>query len=277
MRTILVFGASGPVGRFLLPLLAPLYRAIPVGRSARSGWLRADLTDVRTSWPDADGAISLGPLDAFAAWVSANPQIALKRIVALSSMSADSKRESIDDHEREIADRLLASEDALGTASEARGIALTIFRPTLIYGGGTDRSLAPIARWMRRWHVMPMPIGANGLRQPVHAADLASACMAAMKNAATYRKIYALGGGEQLPFNALLLRMRAELAPRSVPIPIPIALLRFGGRFTDHVLIGPAALQRLRIPLVADNAPAARDFGFSPRTFVARDVLPDGT
>ncbi|MEP6483941.1 MAG: NAD-dependent epimerase/dehydratase family protein [Rudaea sp.] len=273
MRTILVFGASGPVGRFLLPALASLYSVIPVSRTARSGWLRADLSDAQSAWPEADAAISLGPLDAFAAWLMANPHIALIRVIALSSMSADSKRDSIDDHERALSERLIASEALLRAAADSRNIALTIFRPTLIYGGGTDRSLAPIARWMRRWHLMPWPLGATGLRQPVHAADLASACVAAMENTATHGTIYALGGGERLPFDEMLFRMRAEIVPWSVPVPLPIAVLSVIGRFTDRVPIGAAAIRRLRVPLIADNQPATRDFGFSPRPFAAGDVL----
>ena len=55
-------------------------------------------------------------------------------------------------------------------AARDRNVAGTIFRPTLIYGTGRDRSLAPIARFARRWRVLPLPVGARGLRQPVHAA-----------------------------------------------------------------------------------------------------------
>ena len=75
----------------------------------------------------------------------------------------------------------------MGVAAE-RGIACTVFRPTLIYGAGTDRSLAPIARFARRWRVLPVPLGANGLRQPVHARDLAAACVAVLANAGHVRQ-----------------------------------------------------------------------------------------
>ena len=76
---------------------------------------------------------------------------------------------------------------------------------------------------MRRWHLLPLPLGATGLRQPVHAEDLAAACVAALENSATYGKTYELGGGERLSFRSMLMRMRAEAA--ALPVPIPLAAL----------------------------------------------------
>lgn len=269
MRTLLIFGASGAVGGFLLPRLPVHWRPIPISRKARPGWIRGDLSDPEASWPDADAAISLGPLDAFAAWLRNRNAMSLQRIIAFSSMSADSKRDSDDSEERAVARRLQDSEETLRAISAERGIALTIFRPTLIYGAGSDRSLAPIARFLRRWRIAPIPVGATGLRQPVHAADLAAACIAVLENSASNGKTYALGGGERLSFRVMILRMRA--AASAVPVPIPLAALGFLAR---HASINAAAIRRLRVPLVADNTDAARDFGYAPRRFAADDILP---
>jgi len=270
MRTVLVFGASGAVGRYLLPLLADAhYKVSPVSRDPHAGWLAGDLQDVRKDWPAADIVISLGPLDAFAAWLERQPH-APQRLIALSSMSAKSKALSPDRAERDLAERLRAAEARLFGYSAARGIACTIFRPTLIYGAGTDRSLAPIARFARRWHLMPIPLGAIGLRQPVHAADLADACTAVIDLSGTYAKTYALGGGERLTFAALLQRLRSAQRGFVLPVPVPLAVLRLGR-------ISPGVLARLREPLVADNAAALRDFSYAPRAFIAADVLPDAS
>lgn len=269
MRTLLVFGASGAVGRFLLPQVPAHCQAIPVSRQRRAGWVCADLGDSGAAWPDADAAISLGPLDAFAAWLKRRADRSLRRVIAFSSMSADSKRDSDDAKERAIALRLTTSEETLRTISAARGIALTIFRPTLIYGAGIDRSLAPIAKFMRRWRLAPIPVGATGLRQPVHAADLAAACVAVLETSATFGNIYALGGGERLSFRSMLMRMRAENS--ALPVPIPLSVLAVLARSGS---INKAAIRRLRVPLIADNTAAARDFGYAPRPFIAGDVLP---
>jgi len=168
MATILLFGASGPVGRFLLPLLTARHHVVPVSRTPASvdtAWLCADINDERVAWPAADSVISLGPLDAFAAWLERCGDAAPRRILALSSMSAIAKRDSIDAAERALAERLRDAEARVLACAAGLGGAATLLRPTLIYGAGTDRSLAPIARFARRYRILPLPIGARGLRQ----------------------------------------------------------------------------------------------------------------
>jgi len=110
MSTILVFGASGPVGRFLLPPLAARSRVLAVSRAPRiadSAWLCADINDARVAWPAAETVLSLGPLDAFAGWLERYDTTALRRVIAFSSMSAESKAGSPDPAERALAARLL--------------------------------------------------------------------------------------------------------------------------------------------------------------------------
>ncbi len=268
MPTILVFGASGAIGRFALPLFAPDHRVLPVSRVARRGWIAADLTDAASTWPDAEIVLSLGPLDAFAAWLERTPTPALRRIVAMSSMSAQTKRDSPDPAERALAARLRDAEAQVRAAASARGCAWTIFRPTLIYGAGIDKTLAPIARFAQRWRVLPVPLGASGLRQPVQAADLAAACKMVLANAATLGKTYELGGGERLRFDAMIRRLLDAVPGPVLRIPIPDPIVRVLARRM------PGALARLRADLIADNAGAVRDFGYAPGPFRADAVLP---
>jgi nucleoside-diphosphate-sugar epimerase len=274
MSTILVFGASGPVGRRLLLRLAA-HRAIAVSRTPRDGWIHGDLGESGVQWPQADAAVSLGPLDAFAGWMQQHPEIPIRRVIALSSMSAQSKQASTDVREREMSARLRASEDSLKRCAAERAIALTIFRPTLIYGDGTDRSVASIARFVRKWHVLPMPLGATGLRQPVHADDLAIAAAAAFDQTETHGRTYEMGGGERLAFIALLQRIRAAAPSWSIALPIPLSALTTLTRLLRRNAPTRAAIARLTGDLIADIAPAQRDFGYAPRAFVAADVLPD--
>jgi len=271
MPTILVFGASGAIGRFALPLLAPDHRVLPVSRTPRSGWIVADLNDPVAAWPEAEIALSMGPLDAFADWLVRNPTKTLRRIVAISSMSAQTKQNSPDPAERALALRLREAEARVRDTAAARGIDWTIFRPTLIYGAGIDRTLAPLARFAQRWHILPVPLGASGLRQPVHAADLAAACKLVIANPAASGKIYELGGGERLRFDAMIKRLRESVSEFALPLPIPIVALRLLAR---PARIAPGALARLRVDLIADNSAATRDFGYAPRPFRADAVLP---
>ena len=271
MSSILVFGASGAVGRFVMPLLAPAHRIVPVSRIARPDWITADMNDPVAVWPEAEIALSLGPLDAFAGWLESTPMTRLHRIVALSSMSAQSKLDSPDPAERALAARLRDAEARVRDAAAARAIGWTIFRPTVIYGAGVDATLAPIARFARRRRVLPVPLGADGLRQPVLAADLAVACNAVISNPATFGKIYEIGGGERLRFDAMIRRLRETVRGLVLPVPIPLFALHL---FARSLRIAPGALARLRVALIADNTAAIRDFGYAPGPFRADAVLP---
>jgi len=276
MSTVLVFGATGSVGQFLRPLLSPGHQVIAVSRAPPQGqasWICGDLNNPDMAWPAADMVISLGPLDAFAAWLQRYPVTTLRRVIALSSMSAESKRESIDPSERALSKRLRTAESSVMDAATERGFACTVFRPTLIYGAGTDRSLAPIARFARRWRILPIPFGASGLRQPVHARDLAAACATALEKTDTYGKVYALGGGERLRFDTLLLRLRASVPGLVLPVPVPMMALRLAAHLRRG-LFSETAVARLRQPLLADHGDAVRDFGYAPAAFIASDVLP---
>lgn len=285
MSTFIIFGATGPTGRFLLPALlergARVYavsrRPVATADAPRVTWIRGDLFGVVDTLPrTADVVVSLGPLDAFAAWFDGLPVAGVRRVIALSSMSAETKSESPDSAERELSRSLRNAEQRLMRAAVARDIACTVLRPTLIYGGGPDRSLVPFVRFALRWRVLPIPLGAHGLRQPVHAADLAGAVDAVVDCTAAHGRIYALGGGERLRFDRMLLRLRAAMPKFVLPLPVPQAIIRAALRMRSRSgagAISAAAAGRLRTDLIADNGEAARDFGFAPRDFRAEDVV----
>ena len=266
---VVVFGASGQIGRFLLPRLAAdaaSVRAIsryPRDRSEGVTWLRGALPDAVPALTATDALISLGPLDAFAAWLECTPPAGAARVVATSSMSAASKAASPDPGERALAARLRDAEQRLAARCDALGAAWTVLRPTLIYGTGIDRSLAPLARRAGRWRVFPLPAG-SGLRQPVHAEDVALAVLAALDRPQSAGQVIPLGGGERLTAAAMFARVRAALPVATLPLPLPRAALRTAARLLPR-LRGP--LGRLDQDLVADNAAAERLLGLAPRAF----------
>lgn len=277
MPASLILGASGAIGRFLLPRLhaagheiVALSRTPRASDEARLRWVVGDLHATMPDPPAVDSIFSLGPLDAFARWFAQAPIAGTPRVVALGSMSVDSKRDSADAQERALVERLQTAERDLMAAADRRGCAWTLFRPTLIYGAGVDRSLSPIARFALRWRVFPRILGASGLRQPVHADDLASACAAAFEHARTVGRVYALGGGERLRFDTMLERVRASLPVTTLPLPIPLAAVRAlasAARLAGARASRSAAIERLTQDLVADDTAAVADFGWSPRGF----------
>lgn len=278
MPVSLVFGASGAIGRFLVPrLLAAGHDVVAVSREAHASsrprlrWVCADLHADMPALANADAIFSVGPLDAFANWYARSSIEGLPRIVAIGSQSAETKQDSADPTERALAERLLAAEQMLARFADERGCAWTILRPTLIYGAGLDRSLTPIVRFARRWRTFPKVMHASGLRQPVHADDLAAACLRVLETVGTSRRIYGLGGGERLDFSTMLERVRTSLPFRTVPLPIPFMLARAGAAIAAHLpafgAASPMAVRRLMDDLIVDHSAASADFGWSPRSF----------
>ncbi|MGH8163307.1 MAG: SDR family oxidoreductase [Rhodanobacteraceae bacterium] len=268
--SVLLFGASSQVGRFLLPMLAErCAHTLAVSRSPRENndaiaWLSGHLPDACPAGvDDAQSLISFGPLDALASWLRRARPPALRRLVATSSMSADSKRASPVAAERALALRLRDAEAALAQTCEQRGIGWTILRPTLIYGAGTDGSLSPIARRAVRWHVFPLPAG-TGMRQPVHAQDLASAALSALGTSTALDRIVQVGGGERLSAAEMFARVRAGLPARTLPLIVPAFVTAAAARMLPS-LRGP--LSRLREDLIADNGDLERLLGVHPRGF----------
>lgn len=266
--TVLVCGASSQIGWFLLP---ELVRAGPpvlaLSRSAQPpmkgvAWLRGELSQPPSAVDVVRSLCSFAPLDALARWIEAGAAPNLERVVATSSMSAESKQASPVAAEREVSRRLREGEAALARACERRAIAWTVFRPTLIYGAARDKSLTPLARRAMRWRVFGLPAGA-GLRQPVHAADIATAVLRALNGGAKGRVIQ-IGGGERLTASAMFERVRASLPLRTLSIRIPGSLVRACARAMP-LLRGP--FTRLEQDLVADNTELERLLGVHPRGF----------
>lgn len=267
---MLVLGASSQIGHFLLPRLhAGGYAVLALSRVERApapgmSWLRGGLPDgMPETVPPLTAIISYGPLWAFAQWLQQAPLQGAPRVVATSSMSAQSKRDSSVPAEREIARQLREGEHALAQACSQRGLDWTVLRPTLVYGAGLDKSLTPIARRAMRLRVFPLPAG-RGLRQPVHADDVAMASVAALQSAPAIGQILPIGGGERLAAAAMFARVRHSLPVVTLPLPLPAALLSLGRRAAPR-LRGP--LTRLEHDLIADNSELERCLQIRPRPF----------
>ncbi|MBD8899639.1 NAD-dependent epimerase/dehydratase family protein [Rhodanobacter sp. DHG33] len=270
--TVLVFGGSSQIGRFLLPrLLEHGAMVTAVSRRARAPqpglrWLQGSLPEaLPRELPLPSAIVSFGPLLPFAEWLSrADFGSEPPRVIATSSMSVESKHDSGVPAERAIAQLLCDGEQALAAACARHGAPWTVLRPTLIYGAGLDRSLSPIARRAWRTRVFPLPAG-RGLRQPVHADDIALAVLAALASPASAGRILPIGGGERLTAREMFTRVRRTLPHTNLPVPLPAWLLHAGQRFAPTKWRGPLA--RLDADLVADNDELERLLGVTPRAF----------
>jgi len=275
-----VLGATSLVGRYLLPLLVRRgHRVLAVSRSPtkRSAVAEPDIAWSAPGRPRATGDeaavawITLAPLwtvPDLLPWLDA---CGARRLVALSSTSVATRASSPTAAERRLAARLAAAEQELAGWADGRRVRLTIFRPTMIYDGIHDANVVSIAACVRRFGWFPLCGPAAGLRQPVHAGDVAAACLAGI-DAAAAGGCYTLSGGEVLPFRELVERTcRAHgLPPRTVSL--PAWCWNAAAAIARGLGVAPGAAagvgHRMNEDLSCGHAAAAADLGFAPRPFV---------
>ena len=266
-----LLGASGQVGLFLQRRLGrdcvPCARTVPTSAGADAArWRSFDLWTSHEA-PACERMVSAGPLDACAAWLQRAGPGALRRIVALSSMSAEHKQASPSPGEREIARRLQASEQALLAFAARHAIACTILRPTLIWGVGLDHSLTPFARAAAPRGFAIVPSGAAGLRQPVHADDLAALCVALLQQSGTATGVFEAGGGERLALSEMLARTARAVDARVVALPVPGFALSLAARIAARFGIEAGALSRAVQDQCCTDDSIWRIAGIVPRGF----------
>jgi nucleoside-diphosphate-sugar epimerase len=194
-----------------------------------------------------------------------------QRVVALSSTSRFTKTNSSNIGEQVTAQNLAEGELRLQTWASANGVEWVVLRSTMIYGRGRDKNICEIARFIRRFGFFPLFGKANGLRQPVHCADIASACYAALDSTEAANKAYNLAGDETLSYRDMVCRIFTALGlrPRLLNFPLWIFILAVtflrllpGCRhWTKEMAV------RMNRDLVFDNADAKRDLNFRPRNF----------
>lgn len=272
---LVVAGATSLIGRFLLPLAEREGRRVAaLSRRGGEGRIEADLTGpgLFERLPAAREAVLLSPIWLTPEAVPALAARGVRRLVAVSSTSRFTKAASPVAEERAVAARLARGEAETERLCGEEGIAWTLLRPTLIYAEGADRNVTRLAGLIRRVRALPLSGPGKGRRQPVHAEDVAAACLAALRSSAAVNRSYDLPGGETLTYRDMAERLfRAQgLTPRIVSVPPP--LWRLGLAALSPVLPGATAAMgdRMAEDLVFDVAPARADLGYSPRPFAPR-------
>jgi nucleoside-diphosphate-sugar epimerase len=270
---ILVLGATSLIGRFLTPMLAGA-DAVALSRQPGEGavrWVCGDLgdADLAALLPTSPTVLSLSPIWLLPQALPALKARGMRRLVAFSSTSVFAKADSPDAYERGVAAKLAEGEAAVRAFCEAHSVAWTILRPTLIYAEGQDQNVSRLAALIRRFGVLPLAGRGEGLRQPVHAGDLAYGALAAAASGAARDQAYDLPGGETLTYRQMAQRVFEGLARRPRIVAAPGWLWRLGFALARPLLPGATAQMggRMSADLAFDGAPAKRDFGWAPRAF----------
>lgn len=284
-----VLGATSLLGEALLPLLAE--KGWYIDAYSRS---RITASNDNIQWHQLDNGFRTSNLDISfhnrssglqhtPHWVSLAPIWVLpnyfdllisngvRRVVVLSSTSRFTKNNSSDVQEQSVAKRLAEGERIFINWANQRDLEWTILRPTLVYGGARDKNISEIARFIRRFGFFPLLGESNGLRQPVHADDVAASCVSALEAQSLSGRAYNLSGGETLTYREMVRRVFIALGrpPRLVTIPSwafhsAMICLRCFPRYRYWTF---AMAERMNLDLVFDHDEAMRDLRFSPRAF----------
>ncbi|ATC33911.1 epimerase [Caulobacter vibrioides] len=275
---VLVLGATSLIGRHLMERLK-VEGLDPVAFSRRpppgdACWIGGDLKDpdLAERLPVAATVFSLSPIWLLPPALPALKARGMARLIAFSSTSRFTKTDSPDAAERAVAAALTDAEQAVEAWCAAHGVAWTILRPTLIYDEGHDANVSRIARLVRRFHVMPLSGAGEGLRQPVHAEDLATGALAAAHAPATADKAYNLVGGETVTYRVMVDRVFEGLGKTPRSLPMPTWLFSLIMRLAKPFYPGATTAMGTRMgqDLTFDSSDAARDFGWAPRDFHPR-------
>jgi nucleoside-diphosphate-sugar epimerase len=271
----LVVGGTGVVGGYIVQhLILAGERPLALSRSPRSTpgvvWFQGDLQNPETlEFPPFTTLYCTVDAVMLPAALPYLFNASLKRIVVFSSTSVLTKIDSEIVAERQMWQNLADAEQKIVAACEQRNIEWTILRPTLIYAEGRDQNITPLSRLIRRFGVMPAVGGASGLRQPVHAEDLAIGAVAAASSASAANKFYSLPGGETLTYREMVGRIFDGLRQPRRAVPVPAYLWRAVFAFVKPLFPGAnvAMGTRMMVDMTFDCSPAKQDFGWNPRMF----------
>jgi len=279
-KSVGVLGARSLVGSCLLPqLLAADYyvnafsRRPVIGCSADVAWRQLPLEPVGSgekvvSIPFWVCALPIWVLPSYFSFLELS---GVSRIVVLSSTSRFTKVESSNLEECLVVKRLTEAEACIKKWALENDLECIILRPTLIYGLARDKNIGEISRIIGRFGFFPLLGDAKGLRQPIHANDVARASVLALGCHNIKCQEYNISGGEVLNYREMVERVFYVMHKRPFFISVPLFLFKiivFFMRFVPRYRHWTAAMaERMNDDLVFEHTEALRDFGFKPRLF----------
>ena len=226
-----LFGAATPSGEALRRFAAhslPDWH-VQVFSRRLTGANRCDFADPAGFLPADVGIpalwISFGPIWLLAPFLEQLAQQHPERLkdlcglIACSSSSSLTKRFAFNNFDRALVARLISAEDQLLATCRLLDVPCRILRPSLIYGQVGpygDRNLSRLLALMRRLPLVVLP-SHSGLRQPIHATQLAAVALHLAQqmlgpglDSALPERI-ALGGDSQLSYKSMLQALQQAL------------------------------------------------------------------
>jgi len=168
-----------------------------------------------------------------------------------------------------------AGEAALQVAAQTHPLALTLVRPSLVFGAG-DRSVNLFARLQALFPLMPLG-GASARLQPVWVQDLARALVEVLLRRESAGRTYEIAGPRELTL-AELVKLAGRVAGHERPVlALPHALASLQALFMECLpgepLLSRDNLASLSVPNVpSGQLPRLAELGIQPSSLEA--VLP---
>lgn len=151
-------------------------------------------------------------------------------------------------------------------------MAVTILRPTMIYGSSGDRNMYRLVEYLSKHKVFPLFGDGDNLMQPVHARDLGNAYYDVLLHSeVTMNKEYDLSGKEPIPYLNIIRTIRGYLNSKvkifSLPISVSIIAAKVYNALFNNAAITVEQVMRMQEDKAFSHEAATKDFGYNPLSF----------
>lgn len=237
--------------------------ALPFEIEKRCGEL-SDADFLEDALRDVDTVLHITGINNSKYVVNAAVNNNVRRLICVHTTGIYSKYKAAGERYRQIDEYVVRK-------CKENSIALTILRPTMVYGNVTDSNVVEFIGMVDRFPIMPVVNHARYELQPVHYMDLSEAYYRIVMNDSTMNHDYILSGGRPILLKDMLQVIGKDLGKEvhffSVPFPIAYAGACVLYALTLKKIDYRERVQRLCEPRIFSHEEAERDFGYSPRNF----------
>ncbi len=224
-----------------------------------------DVSFLRDAFRGVDTVLHIAGIYWSKAIVRAAADCHVRRLIVVHTTGVYSKYKQAGEEYRQI-------DEFVTRVCREENIALTILRPTMIYGNSSDSNVIKFIKMVDKLPLVPVVNGARYELQPVHYKDLGKAYYQVLMNekmTAGYE--FNLSGGRPIELRGMLSLIGAELGKKVRFISLPFFLAYFGAWVVYLLTIGRMdyreKVQRLCEPRVFSHAEATEAFGYAPMNF----------